>query len=151
MKRMKKTVLVIIIIVLATFSAGIAAEAVLMKNEQKNNLNNLNQQSLFDAEIIFYVYEGEGCGCVPVNGASVIAGGEPGESGVTDEEGKCVLTLIILEEYRVSIEAEDFHTVLFDFNVLDDQTFAFHMQEKEKSSQDSFLLFYSFVKNILNQ
>ena len=68
MKRMKTTVLMIILIVLATFAVGIAAEAFPMKNEQKNTRNDLGQQSLFDAEIT----NRKGCGCSPIADASIV-------------------------------------------------------------------------------
>lgn len=152
MKRMKTTVLVIILMILATFAVGIAAEAVLTKNEQKNTRNDIGQQSLFDAEITFYVLTGEGCGCDPIPDASIVAyGGEGSVSGVTDEDGMCVLTLVILGEYEVIIEAEEYQEIDFEFNVLDDQTFTFHMFEKDDSSSKEASLFYRLVTNIFNR
>ena len=151
MKRMKTTVLVIFLIVLATFSIGIAAETAIVKNQQKNIQNNKQQQSLFDAEITFYILTGDGCGCNPIPGVSIYAGSEPGEYGVTDEDGMCVLTLEILGEYAVYIEAEKRLEIEFEFNVIDDQTFTFHMFKKDDSSLSETSLLYRLVTNILNR
>jgi hypothetical protein len=134
MKRTKTTIMLAILMFLAVITVGIAAKAVLMKNELDNTKKEIGQQLLLEAEITFYIYEGEGCACKPIFGASIYAGGEPGESGFTDEDGRCVLTLETFSEYRVYIEAEDFHKVIFDFDVIDDQQFSFHMQEKEENS-----------------
>lgn len=147
MKRMKTTVLVIFLMVLATYSIGITAETANVKNQQ----NNIPQQSLFDAEITFYILTGDGCGCSPIPGVSIYAGSEPGEYGVTDEDGMCVLTLEILGEYAVYIEAEKYLEIEFEFNVIDDQTFTFHMFKKDDSSLSETSLLYSLVTNISNR
>ena len=151
MKRMKTTVLVIFLMVLATFAIGIVAEAVIVKNQQKNIQNDIPQQSLFDAEITFYILTGDGCGCNPIPGVSIYAGSEPGEYGETDEDGMCVLTLEILGEYEVYIEAEKHLEIEFEFNVIDDQTFTFHMFKKDDSSSRETSLLYRLVTNILNR
>ena len=107
----------------------------------KKNNENISKANLFDAQITFYIYEGEGCGCVPIVGATIFASGGDGEdSGVTDNDGKCILILPALGDYRIRIDAEDFTTILFDFNVLDDQTFKFHMQEKKTSSPSQIIV-----------
>ena len=147
MKRMKTTVLVIFLMVLATYSIGIAAETANVKNQQ----NNIPQQSLFDAEITFYILTGGGCGCSPIPGVSIFGGSEPGEYGVTDEDGMCVLTLEILGEYEIYIEAEKRLGIEFEFNVIDDQTFTFHMFKKDDSSLSETSLLYRLVTNILNR
>ena len=134
MKRKKTIGLVVILMVLASLSIGIAAEAALIQNEYNKN----SQPQLFDAEITFYVMTGEGCACTPIEGALVAAyGGEGNDSGVTDDDGMCVLTLVILGEYEVYIEAEEYGTVYFEFNVLDDQTFTFHLFENPESSSQT--------------
>ena len=51
MIRVKSTILVIILMILATFTVGITAETVLKKNEQED----IVQQSMIDAEIKFIV------------------------------------------------------------------------------------------------
>jgi hypothetical protein len=152
MIRVKTTSLVVILMVLATFAVGIAAEAGLMKNEQKDAQNDIPQQSLFDAEITFYVLTGEGCACEPIPGAEIFAiGGEGSDSNVTDEDGMCVLTLVILSEYDVFIEADDYQEIHFEFNVLDDQTFTFHMFEKEETSAHAVPLLQRLITKILSR
>lgn len=127
MKNVKISLLVVILVVLSSTAIGIAANANIAKNDE----GKINQQTMFDAEITFYIHEGEGCGCVPIVGAHVYASGGAGyDEAYTDEDGMCALTLEILSEYRVSINAEDFMPVLFDFDVQGDQTFGFHMQER---------------------
>ena len=107
---------------------------------------------MFDAEITFNIYEGEGCGCKPITGAYIIAtGGEGSDYGYTDEDGKCTLQLVILGEYRVQIEAENFHVIIFNFDVIDDQTFSFHMQEKKDLSINTHPLVYPIIRNIFDK
>lgn len=139
---MKLTVLIICLIILATFSISVTSNSDFMgtqqiqpsTNIQKMIKKDINQMSLFDAEITFYILTGEGCGCTPIPGVTITAvGGEGNDSGVTDEDGKCVLTLVILSEYEVWIESDGYRTINFEFNVVDDQTFTFHLSEKEVS------------------
>ena len=145
MKRQKMTAFLVISIFLMTLTIGIAANATLIQNEQNNS-----QPLLFDAEITFYVYTGEGCACTPIPGATVYAfGGEGSDSGVTDVDGKCVLTLVILGEYEVIIEAEEYQTVDFEFDVIDDQTFIFHMFETPESTTHVVTLFQNLITKIL--
>jgi hypothetical protein len=130
-----KIIFMALLMVLSTFAIGIAAEAALLKNEKKDIDNGISQSSLSDAEITFYILTGEGCACDPIIGASIAAfGGEGNDSGVTDEDGMCILTLEILGEYEVIIEAEEYITINFEFNVLDDQTFTFHLLEADDES-----------------
>jgi hypothetical protein len=147
MKKIKPTFFVVILIVISVFTIGIAAEAAILQKQK----NEYVQQSLYPAEITFRVYGGEGCGCIPLAGATISAyGGEGYESGVTDENGICVLTLEIYGEYRVQIEAEDYTMILFDFDVVDNQMFSFHMQEKPESSNYAGTLLHRFISKILN-
>lgn len=137
MKRIK-TVLVALSMVLATFAIGSAAQSILIKSEQKNSTNQVIQNTNFDAKITFYVYEGEGCACKPIVGAFINATSSEGPIfNVTDEDGKCVLDMVIYIEYRVTIEAENFHTVMFNFDVVYDQTFKFHMGEANSDSSQN--------------
>jgi hypothetical protein len=148
MIRLKSTILVVILMVLAIFTVGITAEAVLKKNEQ----NNIVQQSMIDVEITFTVQTGEGCACDPIEGALVAAyGGEGNDSAFTDENGMCVLNLVILGEYEVFIEADGFLNVYIEFNVVDDQTFIIHMFEKEESSTPQVSLYQAILTRILNR
>lgn len=140
MKRIKLGVLVIGLIVMAAFSISVASNSELEETRyeaarQELIEKDVNQLSFFEAEITFYILTGEGCGCTPIVGASITAaGGEGNASGVTDEEGKCILTLVILGEYEVWIEAEGYRTINFEFNIIDDQTFTFHLDEKDGGS-----------------
>ena len=70
MKRMKMTILVVILMVLATFTIGIAAEESLIKNVKDNNGD--SQPLLFDAEVTFIIQTSEGCGCDPIPNATVL-------------------------------------------------------------------------------
>ena len=54
-------------------------------------------------------------------------------NNITDAEGNCVLELEYDESYRIRIEDEDYNLVQFDFLVVDDQHFSFHMSEIEES------------------
>ena len=151
MKRIK-TILILVLMVLATFAISATAGTVLMKAQQKKVTNNVSQQSFFDAEITFYIYEGTGCGCKPLIGATINATSGDGEdSGVTDENGTCVLHMVINSDYRVSIEAQDYNTVMFDFNVVDDQNFRFHMGEKNDDSSHSTPNLLRLVTRLLNR
>jgi len=140
-----------LLMVLSTFAIGIAAEAALLKNEKKDIDNIVSQSSLSDAEITFYILTGEGCACEPIPGVSIAAfGGEGNDSGVTDEDGMCILTLEILGEYEVIIEAEEYITINFEFNVLDDQTFTFHLfEEDDESSVYKSPVLHRFLTKIL--
>jgi hypothetical protein len=152
MVRAKSAILVVILMVLSTFAVGIAAEAVLRKNVKENIQNNIGQQSFFDAEITFIILTTEGCGCDPIPGITVSAfGGEGNDSGVTDQDGKVILTLTILGEYEVNIEGEGYIPIEFEFNVLDDQQFIFHLAEKDESSTNSFSILQNLVTKILSR
>lgn len=69
------------------------------------------------------------------------------DSGFTDDNGLCILELEYDATYRVTLEIEAFQMVLFDFVVIDDQTFTFHMQ-KEDTSTPNLSLLQTFVQKI---
>jgi len=148
-----KAILLATLMVLSTFAIGIVAQATIIKNESKNIQNDIIQPSLFDAEITFYIYEGTGCGCVPIIGAFINAtSGDGQDSGITDENGTCILHMVINSDYRVSIEAGSFNSVLFDFNVIDNQIFKFHLGEKNiDSSVNTLPLFYRIIMKLLDR
>ena len=158
MKKMKVSVLMAVLVVLATFAFAVTVDAVNMRTQQANQIsgqkhiiNGYNPQSLFFAEITFNLYEGTGCGCVPVRNASITAWGldvDHNASGITDDDGKCILQLEINYNYRVTIEAEGFQTVMFDFLIIDDQTFVFHLGEKGGSSLKEVSLFYNPIEKM---
>ena len=157
MNNIKKTCIIAILLVFSILSIGIVGEAGLIGNKQKENIflqqntDNILQPQLFDAQITFYLWEGDGCACEPIEGASFFAvGGEGNDSGFSDENGKCVLTMVINSEYRVYIEAEKFQRIIFDIEVIGDQTFNFHMKE-DKSNQAIYQSFlYLFISKIIN-
>ena len=139
----------VILIVLSTFAIGIAAEAVLMKKQDNNSFNGISQSLLFDAEITFTIVVDDGCGCNPIEGVLIKAyGGSGYTEGVTDENGTLILQLEINAEYRVEITAEDYRSILFDFNVIDDQYFVFQMVKKGTSSQ-TVQFYQSFIDKLL--
>ena len=107
---------------------------------------------MFDAEITFYILTGEGCACTPIPDATISAySGEGNTSGVTDEDGLCILTLVILGEYNIIIEANGYQMIDFEFNVLDDQIFTFHMFEKRESSRSDVSLQTGLLTKILSR
>jgi hypothetical protein len=137
MKRIK-TVLVSISMVLATFAIGAAAQSILIKSEQKDDTNPVIQNLNYDAMVTFYIYEGEGCACKPLAGAYINATSSEGPVyNITDIEGKGVLPMVIVIEYRLTIEAENYHKVMFDFDIAGDQTFKFHMGEVNSDSSQN--------------
>lgn len=135
-----------VVVFVAVFSVIVAANAGYVsniKNDSKINTPMQTSQTDFYANITFYVYDGVGCGCVPIRELLLNATGRDTDhstSGVTDNNGKCVLQLQYDKTYRISIQKKDYESVLFDFGVIDDQVFSFHMKELETSShQLSFL------------
>ena len=145
--RKKLNIFFIIISVLTLTTMGIVVNA--------TNLNNKNEpyeQLLFDAEITFYILTGEGCGCTPIEGATVSAyGGFGNDSAATDQDGKCVLTLVINGEYEIFIEGEGFREVNFELNIIDDQTFTFHLFEKKVSSVSANLHSFQLIAFLLDK
>jgi hypothetical protein len=152
MKRIKSAT-VSFVIILATFSFIVAANAINIGTPQETIVQKKDNgnQPLFFAEITFNIFEGEGCACVPIQGASVSAYGldtDHNDSGITDDQGVCILELEYDRTYRVTIEEEEFQMVLFDFLVIDDQIFTFHMQEKEGSSSHNFPVLHTLLQRI---
>jgi len=137
-----------LVILVAVFSLIIAANAGGISMEQKKAPMQ-NASTDFYANITFNVFEGEGCGCVPLRGVPLSALGRDTEhstSGITDDDGRCVLGLEYDKTYRVSIQQDNFESVLFDFVVIDDQTFSFHMKEIEIS-----IPYLSFMQMMLQK
>jgi hypothetical protein len=149
MKNTIKIIFVVILMVFSTFAIGIAAEAVLMKNQEKNINNGNSQPSLFDADITFTVVVDDGCGCNPIEGVHVQAyGGAGSDEGVTDANGTVILQLEINAEYQVFISSPEYRPIIFDFNIIDDQYFVFQMKPKGTSSQ-TVPLFQSLINKLL--
>ncbi|MCJ7698366.1 MAG: hypothetical protein MUO73_08580 [Thermoplasmata archaeon] len=133
MKKISSAMVKMVVVLLAVFSLIIAANAGYVSSNLKSlkTTQMMNTQTDFYANITFNVYEGEGCGCVPLRGVPLNATGRDTDhftSGVTDDNGTCVLQLEYDKTYRVSIQAVDHESVLFDFVVLDNQAFSFHMK-----------------------
>ena len=151
MLRLKSTFFVIILIVISLFTIGINAEDIFLDTGQEKIQNEIYQPTFFEAEITFYVLTGEGCGCTPIPDAIISAySGEGNTSGVTDEDGMCILTMVILGEYEIFIEVDGYHMINFEFNVLDDQTFTFHMFEKKGSSQNDIFNLSELIMKIIS-
>ena len=145
MKRIK-TVLITASMVLATFAIGAAAQSILIQPKHKDITNKIIQNTNYDAMITFYVYDGEGCACEPLVGAYINATSSEGpEYNITDEDGKCVLPMVIYIEYRVTIEAESYHKIMFDFDVVYDQTFKFHAGEVIVESAQNILQVHQII------
>lgn len=127
------------VVVVAVCSLIIAANAGYVTNNVSDEKTPpiIMTQTDYYANITFYVFEGEGCGCVPLRAVPLNVTGRDTDhstSGITDDNGKCILQLEYDKTYRVSIQQKDFESVLFDFVVIDDQVFSFHMKEREISS-----------------
>ena len=128
MKRVRTTILLVVLIIFATYVIGVAAESVLMKNNQQNLNNEYDKLSFFDAKIIFTILINDGCGCNPIEGATIVATGGAGyEENVTGIDGTCVLQLEINSIYTISITAENYIPIIFEFDIIDDQFFNFQM------------------------
>jgi len=139
------------VVLLAVFSLIVAANAGYVSSDLKSQKTTqvMNTQTNFYANITFNVYEGEGCGCAPLQGISLNATGRDTDhstSGVTDDNGNCILPLEYDKTYRISIQAVDYESVLFDFIVLDNQWFSFHMKGIEDSSHG-----FSFLQMMLQK
>ncbi len=105
------------------------------------------------AKITFTVFEGDGCACEPLFEADVWAFGLDvghNDSNLTDEDGETTLFLEYNFHYRVTIEKENFQTVRFDFQVLDDQEFVIHLKEEDGVSLRKLAILQTFLSNIHN-
>ena len=142
----KKNIAVFMIFLMLTSTVvGLIANAEIIKENQKEY-----EPLLFDAEITFYILTGEGCGCDPIEGVLVSAyGGAGNESEVTDEDGKCVLTLEINSEYEIYIEKENFININFEMDIIDDQTFTFHLLERKGRPKTANLNVFQIIEHIL--
>lgn len=139
MRKKRYAVIKTAIMLLTILSLVIVANArysTIEKDKQNIKTTGNGIISEFYAEISFYLYEGEGCECQPVRFAPIIAQGldtDHNASGETDSYGFVLLELEFDATYRITIETEVFETIIFDFIVIDDQTFSFHLQEEEVS------------------
>jgi hypothetical protein len=108
-------------------------------------------QSLFFAVIEFYLYVGDGCGCDPIVNVPIFAYGldtDHNDTNVTNVDGFCILELEINSNYRVIIEDEneEYQIIMFDFLIVDDQTFTFHLQELDDSISQNLPLLHNILQ-----
>lgn len=135
MKNVKTTILIVILMILTTLVIGVAAESVLMKNQEKNKSDIIFDKPSFLAEITFTIVINDGCGCNPIEGVTISAyGGAGNDENITDVDGTCVLELEINSIYTASITEEDYVPILFEFIVIDDQYFVYQMTLKDEST-----------------
>jgi hypothetical protein len=151
MNKISSAMVKMAVVAVAVFSLIIAANAGYVSDSltSQKATEMMTTQTEFYANVTFNIYEGDGCGCVPLRGVPLNATGRDTDhftSGVTDDDGKCVLQLEYDRTYRVSIQEADHESVLFDFVVIDDQMFSFHMKEVETS-----LSHFSFIQMILQK
>jgi hypothetical protein len=152
MKKISSTFVKMAVVLVAVCSVIIAANAGYV-SDPLNSQNIIQRQpAQMDsyANISFTIFEGDGCGCTPRLGVPINATGRDTEhsaSGLTDEDGKCVLQLEYGKTYRVSIEEVDHESVLFDFDVMDNQMFQFHVKFIDTSTASHF----SFIQMILQK
>jgi len=156
MKQKLLIILIASIFIIASVAIGTAA-GIAKLNTQTNEMSNQQinensaQASMFTAIINFQLYVRDGCGCSPVTGAAISAWGldiEDNDSAITDDIGVCNLELEINYNYKVTIEAEGFHMIEFDFLVVDDQDFTFYLDEVDESSSLGLGLVHLLFSNI---
>ena len=154
MKKIRPAVFTTAIMLLAIFSLIIAANAgysTIQHEKQENQITKNGNVGEFYAKISISTFEGEGCGCVPVQYVAVAAYGRDTDhfdTNITDFNGFCILELEYDATYRVTVEIEDFQLIMYDFMVLDDQPFTFHMQELEDSSPQVFSLLHTLIQRL---
>jgi len=138
MKKISSTRVKLLILTVITCSLFLMGSAGYIVYAQFSEKTAASASTEFYAAITIYVYQGEGCGCVPLRDIFIIANGRDTDhsaSNITDQNGMCVLLLEYDKTYRLRIEQEDYESVLFDFIVIDDQMFSFHVKELETSLQ----------------
>lgn len=152
MKKISSAIVKMVVVIIAVFSLIIAVNA----GNVSDNLNPQkeieiqNTQRDFYANITFNIYKGDGCGCIPLRGIHLNATGRDTDhstSGLTNDDGRCVLQLEYYKTYRISIQETNLESVLFNFVVIDNQMFSFHIKEIETSS----LYNFSFIQIILQR
>lgn len=141
----KNTAVFMTFILLTSTVVGLIANAEIIKKDHSEY-----EPLLFDAEITFNILTGEGCGCDPIEGVLVSAyGGAGNDSAVTDLDGKCVLSLEINSEYEIYIQKDTFLEIYFEMDIIDDQTFTFHLLEKKGRPRTINLNVFQIIEHIL--
>lgn len=149
MKKSKIALFLISILFLATFSIEVSAISIDLKSQVKKINNIATHHTLFNATIFFQLWVATGCGCDPVSDATIIALGldiDDHDEGITDQYGQCSLQLEINYHYRITIQAEGYVQIMFDFLVIGEQEFEFHLQEEESS-----ITSISFIQSLLSK
>jgi len=80
----------------------------------------------------FTVYQGTDCDCNPIPGVFINATGrdtDHNDSNITNDRGECNLHLQYGKVYRISIQTNNFESVLFDVQTIDNQAFVFHLKQ----------------------
>jgi len=129
MKNLRASMVKLSIATVAILSLIVAVNAgqVALQPKEENNV-----PTDFYANITVKVFDGDGCECVPLGGSFVNATGrdtDHNDFNVTNDRGVCVLHLQYDKTYRVTIQVVDHESVMYDFNVLDDQTFVFSLKK----------------------
>ena len=154
MKKIRPAVFTTAIMLLAIFSLIIAANAgysTIQHEKQENQITRNGNEGEFYAEISFVVYGEGGCQGCEIPYAVVEAYGRDTshfDTNITDINGSCILELEYDATYRVTIEVEGYHLVMYDFKVLDDQPFGIHMQIVEESSSLKISLLYTLLQKL---
>jgi hypothetical protein len=138
MKRIPVAGIIILAIVVA-FSLIVGANTISDSLHQKDATGRDTTVSspLGYMAITFSTFEGGGCGCVPLIDVPITAVGRTTDhitSNVTDDRGQCVVFLEYGETYRITMVPNGYRSSMFDFNVLDDQSFVFHLDIINDSS-----------------
>jgi len=154
MKKISSAVVKMTVVLVAVCSLIIAANAGYVSESLKSQDIKGRQPAQMNAyaNISFTIFEGDGCGCTPLQGVPINATGRDTEhsaSGLTDEEGMCVLPLEDGKTYRVSIEEVDHESVLFDFDVVDNQMFQFHVKFIDTSTVTHFSIIQMILQKLL--
>lgn len=79
----------------------------------------------------FTIYSGTDCDCIPITGVPINATGLDTDhifSNVTDDYGRCTIQVEYDKTYRISIEEKNFESVLYDMQIIGNQTFVFHLK-----------------------
>ena len=147
MKKIKTSILVVIIMILSTLTIGVAAESAFIKNQIKTSNSSVSDQPIFFVDISFRIVINDGCGCNPIEGVTVGAfGGAGNDVNVTDIDGNCVLSLEIDSIYTVEITAEGYVPIIFEFVVIDEQYFVFEMSVIDDSVNSMIPVFHNMIR-----
>lgn len=143
------------ILIIGLFTAIVAANTITPNQiyQAEEFQQKLTLDPRFYAQISFLISEGEGCGCIPMREVPIFAEGlttDHNATGLTDDDGILILELEYDQQYRIHIDIEGFQRVLFDFVVIDDQAFTFHMKQKNTPVPINFPRITQLIQQIEN-